>query len=282
MRFAFCGYDYSIDLAQTLMAQGHELMALFTFPCDQVFAHNLQTYALADSLKLPNTEERITAGHIDALLRQGCEAILVAGYPHKIPPIDPKRAYGLNLHPALLPRARGVTPLPYILMQEPEAAGFTIHKLSPVMDGGDILYQEAIAIAPDTDVEVLSARVAVCARSVIGDVFADLPGYWARAKPQDESKAGYYPPVDTARRSLDWAQDVSSLLRRGRAFGRYGVVATVQNNEGEQQNLGVFALSGWVEPHELAPGHLLRSGPREIVVAARDGFICLKEFQVIG
>jgi methionyl-tRNA formyltransferase len=282
MRFAFFGYDYSIDLAQTLVAQGHELLALFTFPCDQMFAYNLQTYALAEALQVPITDKKVNEEHIKALLAIGCETFLVAGYPRKIPPIDETKAYGINIHPALLPRARGITPAPHIIMSEPEAGGFTVHKLAPVYDAGDVLYQEAIAVDERTDVEVYSSRVALRSAAMITDIFANLPTYWKNAKPQDESRAGSYPGVSNEMRTLDWGSTAGHLNKMGRAFGRYGVLATVQNNAGEQQKLGVFQFSAWEEKHGHRAGTLMRSSPREIVIAIADGFVVLKDFQIIG
>lgn len=281
MRFAFFGYDYSIDIAKALMVEGHELLALFTFPCDQSFAYNIQTYELADTMAVPITDKRVTEGHIASLLQEGCELFLVAGYPRKIPPIDGK-AYGVNIHPALLPRARGITPAPYILMYEPEAAGFSIHKLAPEYDTGDILYQESIPVDADTDVEILSARVALRTRAVVPNIINNLPAYWAKAKPQDGWAATSYPAVSIEMRSLVWTDDAAALQRKSRAFGRYGVLAEIENNEGKRQRLAVYQFTAWVEAHNEAPGRLMRSSPREIVVSVADGFVCLKDFQVVS
>jgi methionyl-tRNA formyltransferase len=281
MRFAFFGYDFSIDVAQRLVAEGHELMAIFTFPCDQNFSYNLQAYALADHLNVPITSNTVTTGNVASLIEAGCEVFLVAGYPRKIPPIDESKAYGLNVHPALLPRARGITPTPYIILNEPAAAGFTVHKLTPEYDAGDIIYQEAIPVDEYTDVEVLSARVALRTPDIIAKIFADLPKYWAQAKPQDENNAGLYPAASAEMRTLDWNMNAAQLRQLGRAFGRYGVIATVRNNTGDTQKLAVFQFAVWQEKHSLPAGQLMRSSPREIIITIADGYICLKDFQII-
>ena len=263
------------------MVEGHELLALFTFPCDQSFAYNIQTYELADTMAVPITDKTVNAGHIAALLQEGCELFLVAGYPRKIPPLDGK-AYGVNIHPALLPRARGITPAPYILMYEPEAAGFSVHKLAPEYDTGDILYQESISVDADTDVETLSARVALRTRAVIPKIINNLPTYWSNAKPQDGWHATSYPAVATEMRTLSWADSAADLRLKSKAFGRYGVLAEIENNEGMRQRLAVYQFTTWVEPHGEKPGTLMRSSPREIVVSVADGFVCLKDFQVVS
>jgi methionyl-tRNA formyltransferase len=50
---------------------------------------------------------------------------------------------GLNLHPGLLPRHRGPVPTIHALAEENPAFGVTIHRLTPAIDAGAILAQEA-------------------------------------------------------------------------------------------------------------------------------------------
>lgn len=77
-------------------------------------------------------------------------------------------------------------------------------------------------------------------------------------------------------RTLDWHSDVAALNKKGRAFGRFGVLAHIQG-----QTFVVFNFKGWGEAHDNAPGDVVLSSQREIVIAVRDGYVCLKEFQVL-
>lgn len=277
MKFAFFGYDFSLDIARRLIADGHTLTALFTFPCDGMFIFNDRAKALARELDAPLYEDRATAGQLQALTGQGCRFFLAAGYPHKIPPVDEKDVYALNVHPALLPAARGIMPLAHIIMEAPEAAGLSIHKMTQIFDDGDILYQEPIAVTPETDVEILSAQIAMRSPGAVSAVVRDIAQVWKNATPQDPALAYTCPPPDEAMRTLDWRQSVDALNRKGRAFGRYGVIAPVQG-----ESFVAFNFKGWEEAHHNAPGDVLLAGPREIVVAADDGYVCLKEFRSLS
>lgn len=281
MKIVFIGYDYTLDIAQRLIADGHEIIHMFTFPCDDMFSFNAQITAFAAHFEIPISEHKITSYDIDTLIGKGCEVFLCSGYPSKIPEIDNDQAYGINLHPSLLPRARGVMPLPFIIMHEPEAAGFTVHKLVANFDAGDILYQEATPINKYTDVETLSARIAVRAPEAISTIIKDIKTYWDNATPQNDEISSCYGAPDTASRQLDWDETAERLRLKGCAFGRFGVTATVTNNINETQQLAIFQFTTWEETHKHKPGTLLRSSPREIVISIQDGYICLKEFQVI-
>ena len=281
MKVVFFGYDYTLDIAQRLIADGHEIFRIYTFPCDNVFAFNTQTYEFAQHFNIEISENKIKEHNIDALLNNGCEIFICAGYPYKIPNIDNEKAYAVNMHPTLLPRARGIMPLPYVIMQENEAAGFTVHKLTPEFDKGDILYSKAIPIDATTDVETLAAKIAIQAPEAISNIVNDIEKLWKGATPQNEAEASSYGVPSEEMRSISWSDDIEKILLKSRAFGRYGVTTTITNNMGETQKLAVFQLSAWKENHEYESGRLFRSSSREIIISIKDGFACLKEFQVI-
>ncbi len=281
MKIAFFGYDYTMDIAQRLMADGHEILQIFTFPCDNVFSYNVQIKEFAEHFNIPITEYQAEPYHIEALVVKECTLFLCAGYPYKIPAIDEKKAYGINLHPSLLPRAKGIMPLPFIMMHEPEASGFTLHKLTDDFDAGDILYQEAVPIDEHTDIETLNARIAVRLPPVLSEMVENVERYWKEAKPQNKENSSSYKAPNNDMRLLDWNETARNLRLKAKAFGRFGNIATIKNNVGDSQKLGVFQFTTWEDQHTHKPGTLMRSSDREIVVAIKDGYVCLKEFQVI-
>ena len=130
MKFVFFGYDFSLPVLQRLLDDGHELVALFTFECDNVFNFNREIIKTAQKQSVPFTMAKPTAEEIAYYTNEGAELFLSCGYPYKIPSIDESKAYSINTHPSLLPRGRGLMPSPHILMHEPEVAGFTVHKLT--------------------------------------------------------------------------------------------------------------------------------------------------------
>lgn len=276
MKFVFFGYDFMIASVQRLMADGHELLGIMSFPCDNVFNFNRQVRALAQHKNVPFFEEKPTQEHISLFLEKGAACFLSAGYLYKIPPIDEKKAFGMNFHPSLLPRGRGVMPTPFILTEEPAAAGMSVHKLTSRMDAGDILHQKPLKIHENEDVETLSARIAMHAPALLSAVMADLPGYWERARPQDEAQALYWPMPDDKMRTLNWSKPVKEIDKTGRAFGRYGALAHF-----DRQLWVVYHYNYWPENHAHEPGTVVCRMSREVIIAARDGFVCLKEFQPV-
>lgn len=276
MKFVYFGYDFMLPAVQRLMSEGHELLGILSFECDNVFNFNTATQALAESLNIPFTLSRAEPDHIAAFLDKGAEVFLAAGYPYKIPPVPEGKACGINLHPSYLPKGRGIMPTPHIILGHYEAAGITVHKMTERFDYGDILLQEAFELAPREDVETYSARIALKAPELLSQVFRDLSALWDNARAQSEATASHFRAPTEEMRSFGFEMEVGQIDAIARAFGRYGSLTRL----GEDR-LVVYNLAVWEESHDFTPGVPAAVMSRELVVAAKDGFVVLKEFQKV-
>ncbi|MCB1562950.1 MAG: hypothetical protein KDJ75_05185 [Alphaproteobacteria bacterium] len=274
MKFVFFGYDFMLPCIRRLQAEGHELVGLMGFECDNIFNFNTGCQELARSCGAPFILSPAQDIHIEDFLDRGAEVFFAAGYPFKIPPIDEARAFALNLHPAFLPKARGIMPVPHIIMNEDqEAAGLSLHKMTQKFDQGAILSRQDFALSPRETVETYSAKVAIRAPDMIARAFADLPALWENAQAQNEEDASYYPPPGDDMRMMDWSKSVAEIDKTGRAFGRFGALAAFDG-----MLWAVYGYDFWEEAHSLIPGTIAARMSREIVIAAKDGFICLKDY----
>lgn len=274
MKFVYFGYDFMLDCVRRLLSEGHTLLGVYSFECDNMFNFNTQTQALAEQLDIPFTTDKPLPMDIRIFCDQGADVFFSGGYPYKIPPVDEKLAYGINFHPSLLPVGRGIMPTPTILMHRPEAAGMTLHKLTPEFDGGDILLQQKITLTRDDDVETLSARIAMAAPDMMSRAFREMPALWENARPQDATKAETFPMPDDEMRMLDWSRSIEEIKKTGRVFGRFGALAKF-----DDRSWAVYHFNGWQAAHHYRPGDVVCVLSREVIVAAKDGYICLKEFQ---
>lgn len=67
---------------------------------------------------------------------------------------------GLNVHPSMLPKYRGATPIQTALLHNDKETGITIQKMRYEVDSGEIYAQEQFKIEEDDDFETLSTRLA--------------------------------------------------------------------------------------------------------------------------
>ncbi|RPJ29516.1 MAG: hypothetical protein EHM33_00680 [Chloroflexi bacterium] len=66
----------------------------------------------------------------------------------------------VNFHPSLLPLYRGPVPSYWCIRNGENYTGFTLHKVSPEIDRGEILYQGIVEIGSITDPSVLDTLIA--------------------------------------------------------------------------------------------------------------------------
>ncbi len=273
MKFVFFGYDFSLPVLERLLSDGHELVSLFTFECDNVFNFNREIVKLAQSKGVTFTQAQPKPSDIEYFTNEGAEVFVACGYPYKIPPIDEARAYGINAHPSRLPKGRGLMPTPHIIMHEPGAAGFTIHKITPSFDAGDILYQDAIQLRPDETVDSYSAGIAARGPDVFSKIMNELPEYWANAQPQNEKEASHFKPPTEEMRTIKWDYSVEKIDRIGRAFGTFGSLAVIENAVH-----AIFEYQTSKQDHEHDPGQVLERSADTIKIAAQDGVVTLNRF----
>jgi methionyl-tRNA formyltransferase len=272
MKFAFLGYDFAINTLYRLLNEDHELTAIYSFPCDNVFNFNSELQKCAKNLNIPFTETPITQANIKNNINEGTELFLSIGYLYKIPEIDENEAKAVNIHPSFLPAGRGLMPLPHIIINHPEAAGITAHKTINRVDAGDILVQKPLPLNDDETVETLATRIALAMPDMVAELLKDLPSYWNHAVAQDETKASLFPPPDDAMRTINWQDSVKKIKTLHRAFGKFGVLFSLEN-----KIWAAYSLSGWEEPHNHINRTCIHITPREIVIAAADGYICITQ-----
>ncbi|PZG28898.1 methionyl-tRNA formyltransferase [Spongiactinospora gelatinilytica] len=79
------------------------------------------------------------------------DLLVVFGFNWRIPAdvISAPRFGTLNIHPSLLPRYRGPSPIPWAIRNGDKELGVTIHRMTETMDGGPILTQGSVGDLPE-------------------------------------------------------------------------------------------------------------------------------------
>lgn len=272
MKFAYFGFDVLSPCLDMLLQNGHELMQLFTFFSDNDYDYNQRVLNYSTAVNAPIIFAKPRPEDLQNLADRGCEIFISAAYAYKIPPL-PEGTYGFNVHPTMLPIGRGRFPLPYVMLHHRNAAGITIHKIAPEMDAGDILLQKKLEVFDSDDLETLSCRVVRETPSMVLDAVNNIESYWNNAQKQDAGKAQYWPFPPDSMRTVFWDMTVDEINKIGKAFSRAGWFAEI---EGAPYIISRY--TAWKEPHNLPPGTLSAVLDRELAIAAKDGFVCVKEY----
>lgn len=227
MKIAYAGFDLLYPCLEAAEEAGCEIVQIYTFPTDNVYEFNRDVVAFAQTRGIPWTDQRIRSEDLLALLEQGCQTLISAGYIYKIPVDTPMRC--ANVHPALLPVGRGPWPMPCTILKGVAESGITIHKVAAGFDTGDILAQKAFPVAPQDTLETMTDEIRTVAPTVLKAALKGFDSLWEGGTPQGE---GVYWPEPTKEEMTFTPHDSPRRVDRVvRAFTGYGSILRLENQE---------------------------------------------------
>ncbi len=219
------------------------------------------------------------AAFVEDLAGLGTEVGILADYGKLLPQavLELPRRGILNLHPSLLPRHRGATPIPAAIVAGDTVTGVSLFRMDAGMDTGPLVAVERTALGPTEDAPSAETRLAamaggLLARSIGPYLRGELP---SRAQPE-EGVTVTRPFVREDGR-LDPTRPAMELERRVRGLrpwpGTYLDLA-----EGRLAVLAATAAAG--RPADVA-GTLARDD-RGLALVTADGWLRLLEVRPAG
>lgn len=183
----------------------------------------------------------------------------------------------LNLHPSLLPRYRGPSPVSQAILDGVTETGVSVIRLDEQLDHGPIISQWACKIAPEETADALLSRLVRQGSGLLCDL---LPQYLAgkiQPRPQDETLATYTRPVSREDGRIDWSDTAEAVYRKYRAYVPWpGVFTTWQN-----RRLKLLELSPIPSASQQPDGTVVGAGGR-LVVACSQGAVSVGRLQLEG
>ncbi|CAN5568991.1 methionyl-tRNA formyltransferase [soil metagenome] len=148
------------------------------------------------------------------------ELLVLADYGQIVPAalLDLPRHRALNLHPSLLPRHRGASPIQAAIREGDPRTGVTLMVMDEGLDSGPIAAQRALELAGDETAPQLEALLADIAASLLGE---SLPGWLAgelETRPQPIEGVTLTRPLRREDGRLDPSRLAAELERQVRAY----------------------------------------------------------------
>ncbi len=164
------------------------------------------------TLKTQACEDEISAYH--------CDLFIVAAYGKIIPAslLRMPRFGAVNVHPSLLPRFRGPSPIESAIMSQESHTGVSIMLLDEEVDHGPILaMRERITPLWPPPASVLTEDLAHFGAALLIEV---LPEYLAghTPHPQDHTQATWTKKIEKSDGHLDFTQDPQFNFKKIRAY----------------------------------------------------------------
>ncbi|MFP3974600.1 MAG: methionyl-tRNA formyltransferase [Dehalococcoidia bacterium] len=225
MRIVFMGTpEFSVPALKKLIASEHDIIAVYTQmdkpagrgkaptppPVKKVAEENGLTVFQPKSL-------RDEAGRLRSLAP---DIIVVAAFGQILPQsvLDIPGLGGLNIHPSLLPKYRGASPIASAILSGNEETGVTIMLMDTGMDTGPILAQRRIPIDSEDTAESLEGKLAEAGAELLMKALPEWAEGRITPQPQRDEEANYTSPLSKADGKMDWNLSAGELWRRVRAL----------------------------------------------------------------
>lgn len=213
------------------------------------------------------------------LLAMKADLFVVVAYGQYIPPsvLALPKHEAINLHPSLLPKYRGASPIQWSVANGDTVTGVTILYVSDKMDAGDIILQREVTIGPDDTSATLEPVLASEGSSLLMEAVEQIRRGTVRRQPQDDAVATEVRKLSKEDGRLDWTLSAATLRNRIRGFTPWpGCFCEMPDG----QRLKV--LSAAIEDRVGMPGEILEAVGEGLLVATGEGALRLLEVQPAG
>lgn len=126
----------------------------------------------------------------------------------------------VNIHPSLLPKYRGPTPIESAILQGDQQTGVSIMQLSAGMDDGPVYAQQTININTDTK-KHLYQKIVTTSTDLFFTVFPSILNDSLTPQKQDDKNATYSKLINKNDGQIDWRKSAEQIEREIRAYAHW-------------------------------------------------------------
>ena len=189
-----------------------------------------------------------------------------------VPPLG-----ALNIHPSLLPKYRGPSPVASAILQGDATSGVTLMLLDEGMDSGPVIAQQETPIGADETAEELMTRLFQMGAGLLTDTLPRWRAGEITAKPQREEDATITSLLSRQDGAIDWDQTAAQIARQVRAY--YPWPGSFTHWDGRQ--LKILSASAVDADDGSAAGTVVEL-PQGVGVATGEGALLLRRVQMEG
>jgi methionyl-tRNA formyltransferase len=186
--------------------------------------------------------EKIDDKFIKEISEQNPELFVVAAYSKIIPQnvLDIAKFGAIGVHPSLLPKYRGTSPIQSVLLNGEDETGVTIYKIDEKIDHGEIILKEKYKISEEDDYESLVYKLGNIGGQLAVKTINEFKKVIKEMRQQDESQAtftkkfktedGYVTPEDLKEAMNGNIEIAKKILNKIRGLNKEPGVWTIAND----------------------------------------------------
>ncbi len=185
------------------------------------------------------------------------DLLVVAAYGQILKPeVIAAATHGaINVHASLLPKYRGASPIAHAILNGETRTGVTIINITPGLDAGDMLAQEAVDIGSAETTGELEARLAPLGARLCLDVIQRMKAGPVSGTKQDPTLVTKAPKMKKEHGLIDWTQPAEKIAWHVRAMQPSPTPYTFFHRPGKEPMRVIITKAWWGAFARIDPGH---------------------------
>lgn len=229
-------------------------------------------YKIFQPIKLKDEAEEI--------LKTNPDLILTCSYGKIIPELilNYPQYKCINIHPSLLPKYRGASPIQAAIMNNDSVTGISFIYMTKDLDNGPILCQETINCDKGETTFSLKEKIKKLIALMMQKYFTSFFSKKVKYQIQDESKVSYVGMINHKDEQINWNKDAKTISGLVRALYDKPIAYTILNNN----IVKVYEAQITSEKSNAESGTIIAVDKTGISVATTDYIIKLIIVQLAG
>lgn len=290
MRIVFLGSDTAISVLKSLCNSKHEVVAVVCQPDKPNGRNNkiemceIKKYALSKNIPVLQYD-KIRKEGVQDLVNLKPDFLISAAYGQLISQeiIDIPKYETLNIHPSLLPKYRGASPIMSAILNGDKETGVAIMKMVLQMDAGATYVIEKVKINENETAGELTERLFNLGSQLLLETIDKIVSGKAVLTEQNEEKVTFCSKIMKEDAKLDFNLSCNKLVNITRAYNPSPVAYFHYHNEKYKVFEGKYAwhnskeymkICSFLKNNEFKNGEIVYSSckPFGLVIKAKNGF----------
>lgn len=193
----------------------------------------------------------------------------------------------INLHSSLLPDYRGAAPINWVLINGEEETGVTTFFLEESIDTGNIIFQEKTSITGGETAGELHDRLKIMGAELVLKTKDGIKAGTAHQISQHDLTVSQRqihraPKLYKEDCHINWHNDVLHIYNLIRGLSPYPGAFTELDSGGQSYYIKIFRADAEYDTPSKEPGNWLTDHKSFFKIAAKNGYLHLREIQLSG
>lgn len=277
--------EFAVSILQTLIDMKANVVAVVSQPDRPVGRKHVITetpvHAFANQYNIPCIQPEKLSEAKEEIFSYQPELILTCAYGQFVPTsiLGYPKLGCINIHPSLLPRYRGASPMQYALLNGDAETGVSIMEMTKEMDAGKVYTQTKLKIGDDETLSELSDRLNKASCELLKDSLQDYIDGKLPGTPQSEEGLIIAPSITKQQEQLVFQnEDINTIYNHARALIDWPVPYALLDDK----RVKFYKVRKENKDINQLPGTVIGFEDHAMLIACKNGVLKVLELQMEG